>query len=534
MNSKENENNRSEDQECIHPTEGKVDDNKEKIPPPSWLIDNIAELSKNTRSIYILYIAFMSYCVVTIVGTSDRQMLLDEAVLLPLIGVEVSFTGFFLMAPLVAICVFIYLQLYLQELKKLKSTLYANYRPVESGQLYPWMINLVDHQKGGVVGMLQRAAVNGVLWWMLPSVLFLFAIWYLKMQDVSFGWVILLMPTIGIIVTIYLWHEYHDNSRSFKNRLRNDIVIWYLFIIGMFFQAIILLVFMLTAYGWTPNLGMGFATIDVSYQSLVTEKKYAHFWVDLNSKRLNGANMRSTVLINSDLRNTLLKGADFRSANLQGANLSGANLQGADLTEAILDSSVLVDVSLQEANLRHASLQGADLTGAILDSSALVHVSLQGANLWHASLRGADLMRARIDSSILSSANLQGADLWIANLQGADFRDANLQGAVLSEANLQGADLWSANLQGADLRDATLQGAFLGNTILKEADLMNATLDGVLCAFSIFVPVPCLDFTDNVVNALCEASTLEGLSADKEILDGIKKKCPVLLNGVSK
>lgn len=48
------------------------------------LLDNIAEASKNARRIYLIYIGFLVYCALTVVSTSDRQMILNEPAHLPI------------------------------------------------------------------------------------------------------------------------------------------------------------------------------------------------------------------------------------------------------------------------------------------------------------------------------------------------------------------------------------------------------------------------------------------------------------------
>ena len=143
---------------------------------------------------------------------------------------------------------------------------------------------------------------------------------------------------------------------------------------------------------------------------------------------------------NLDLSGRNLRFAEFSSARLPYANFYMAKLQGADLSRAQLQGAVLFEAQLQDADLSRAQLQGADLSLA----------QLQGADLSLAQLQGADLFRAQ----------LQGADLSLAQLQGADLSLAQLQGADLSIAQLQGADLEYAELQGADLEYAQLQGSF--------------------------------------------------------------------------
>lgn len=88
--------------------------------PPQRLIDNIDETSKNTRSIYLIYLGFLFYCALTVVSTTDRQLILNnEKINLPAIGLQVPVKGFFFVAPLSALIVFGYFQLYQLHLKGL-------------------------------------------------------------------------------------------------------------------------------------------------------------------------------------------------------------------------------------------------------------------------------------------------------------------------------------------------------------------------------------------------------------------------------
>jgi len=77
--------------------------NQKKQKPPDWLVENIAEASKNARKIYLLYITFLAYCALSVAGTPDRQIILNGSIRLPLIDADVSVIGFFLVAPLMAI-----------------------------------------------------------------------------------------------------------------------------------------------------------------------------------------------------------------------------------------------------------------------------------------------------------------------------------------------------------------------------------------------------------------------------------------------
>jgi uncharacterized protein YjbI with pentapeptide repeats len=110
-------------------------------------------------------------------------------------------------------------------------------------------------------------------------------------------------------------------------------------------------------------------------------------------------------------------------------------------------------------------------------------------------LRFAEAHLARLEKADFRGADLQGVDLSKANLAGARFgrleilkegrfhtiaEPANLSAAILYRAHLEGADMRGADLSGADLRQAYLKDVKLGGTRLEGTDLRGA--QGLDCA----------------------------------------------------
>ena len=91
----------------------------------------------------------------------------------------------------------------------------------------------------------------------------------------------------------------------------------------------------------------------------------------------------------------------------------------------------------------------------------------EGVDFSDRDLRYANLTGLKAAKPVFTNAQLQGAFLWEAQLQGAFLWEAQLQSADLSFAQLQGADLNNAQLQGAFLWHAQLQGAILDNAAIK-------------------------------------------------------------------
>ncbi len=367
----------------------KNNQSEEKPKAPSWLIDNITEASKNARQIYFLFIGFLSYCALTIVSTSDRQIILNEEASLPIIKLDVSLNGFFILSPVISLLVFTYLQLYLQRLKGLITDLRTNYASVNKRRLYPWMINIAEAPESGIVGKLQRVFVSFTLWWSLPLVLVLDSYWYVKKHDPVLSYVIGVMPILAISIVYYFWSPYEcvhnkheDNKSNFLRYISKNISKIALTFLVMLYSVILLCNVVPKA-----NKGKGI-NVDLSNQKLI-EKLIDDYeglhWVDLSKAHLEGANLNASVLKRADLRFAKLQRADLKKAILEGARLEAANLRDANLDEA----------NLVGASLVGACLEGASLKFSLLNGSNFLHAELKGADLEDANLNGARLEKTK-------------------------------------------------------------------------------------------------------------------------------------------
>ena len=324
---------------------------REQSKVPDWLINSITEASKNARQIYYIYIGFLAYWVLTIVSTSDRQIILDNKVSLPIIKLQISLDGFFISGPLIAMFAFIYLQLYLQRLKGLIADLRTDfdlikhrrhYDLIEHRRLYPKMLNLAreSDSEPGIVGAVQKTFVSFSLWWLLPIVLILNSLWFVKKHDPILSYIVGIMPILGVAIVYYFWSFYSDIREKYK-RINNRL---WRYLRGnsgkifLLFCMILYSVFLLYFFVPLSNEGKGLS-VDLSNQKLIAKPaddyKGLH-WVNLKNVHLEGADLVASVLKRANLKGANLQKADLQEANLEGANLEGAildraNLQGANL-----------------------------------------------------------------------------------------------------------------------------------------------------------------------------------------------------------
>lgn len=172
---------------------------------------------------------------------------------------------------------------------------------------------------------------------------------------------------------------------------------------------------------------------------------------DLAFASLNKANLSYARLEHAILARSQLKFADLSSANLRFANMENVNAEQADLVSAWLDEADLkyanfANGRLQESSCDHCNLLGANLTGANLRRASLTGAYVENSRLDGAYLVGATMSRADFRFSSLRSADLSGADL-----REVDFRNSDLRGAKLIASDVAGVEFGTANLDGADL-----------------------------------------------------------------------------------
>lgn len=118
------------------------------------MVEVIDSASQHARKVYYLYLGFIVYCAVTVFSITDRQLALKgDTAQLPILNISVPLDGFFIVAPLLAIGLFVYFMLYMQRLNSLIEGLGESY---DKKQLYPWMINIAREPEEGTIGFLQK------------------------------------------------------------------------------------------------------------------------------------------------------------------------------------------------------------------------------------------------------------------------------------------------------------------------------------------------------------------------------------------
>ena len=372
-------------------------------------LDQVENICRIARPIFTLMILLCLYAYLSIASTTNVALHTNSAAqILPNLSTAIPTEGFYWVAPLLLLFLYIYLNLYLSRLWEMLANLPAVFpdgEPVHE-HVYPWLVSglvrahskLLKHERT-LLARLENCAAIFLAWWIVPVTVFVFWGRYLPRHEwagtglhvalliLSIGSAILLhhhaVGTLRRDVTAFRWRRPWSDRRTY--------------------QAAV-----------PVGLGVVFALVSLGAIEGDARRNYAGGPVVLG-----GVATWVPYAFDSVGHKTF--------ANLREADVSTKPATWTGLAERPTEG---LDMSLREK----ARTELAQVKGARFQAQDLRH---------------ADAVRAFLAK--------------------ADLRDAKLQGAFLLGTNFQGADLDSANLQGADLRGANLQGARLAGTHLTEA-----------------------------------------------------------------
>ena len=450
-------------------------------------LDLATQASKSAHALLITLMVACLYCLITI-GTATDAALFDDSgsTNLPIIQAPVPFTWFYFVAPVLLLCLYVYMHLYLQRLWEAFAGLPAllpDGRQL-SDRVSPWLLGelifryfprLKDHGRRFI--LLQRYLSLFLAWLVTPSIAVVFWFRYIPRHDLKRTTIhIILLALLGAFGYIF-YSEMGKTLRGVRAK-RGGARLLEVLLPGVVFLTITFLVFFHQSYmlieGAHPwpavlsgaELSKKPTNWDPADPNQTGVKRARLARADLRCAIADGAFLARADLMGSDMRDAHLWHADLRKAHLVRANLRRAILFEADLRGARLDGADLVLAQLGGAQLSHAELTGANLSGALLGGAIL-----RGANLFRARLDGAQMSHytyirfgptwnvlevgTDLAEAILNKASLKGVDLRDANLTGANLSGANLSGANLSKANLCKANLSGANLSGVHVTDTT-------------------------------------------------------------------------------
>lgn len=413
----------------------------------SELVTKINDVVRYAEKTFLAVLAGCVYTGLTIATTSDARLLTNsKSSSLPILHSEISIAGFYLVAPFLLLCVYIYLQIYLQRLwERLADApaIFPDGRTLGM-KASPWFFNglLNSHayhlrEKNLPLARIQFWICFLLAWILLP-IITLPAVWwrYLPKHD-WFGTSIqisLMLIGIGFGTFTYLSCRSTLRNERFDSKMYMRRCSGLTLAAAVFFAAVSYGAFNGVHQYFTlmPEVQRGKGSAEnIPDQSPISgplEK-----WVP---RLLSYFRSPFPYLVNAEVSQ---KPDNWDVSNLgviRREELTGVNLRFANAANAFFANANLEQATLEWANLREADFRGAKLNKAKLNRAYMIQSRFEGAYLVRAQLNHAYVLEAKLEN-----ADLTGASLKNARLHGAQLRGATLLATDLREAQFQPANM---------------------------------------------------------------------------------------------
>ncbi len=416
--------------------------------PPFNASEHVKYLEKAesvARSYHWIFLGAAAYSITTYFTTKDKNILLNDEIVLPIIGLPVPSWAFFLLTPTLLLGISMYFHLSLnsvlngidQLVKAADNS--AEFRPlwIITRTYYEKLVrppnekslrrlNLTPHRDRPPESLrfrsLSRPIVVLFLWVPLPAALILNFIQQVKIHSLFHSIFSIVILVLGLSAMFYL------RKRYLRRRFASREIIFYICIFAIFCTGIIV------SGAATDSEFSGFPArvkellcLDVS-NSILSEQPKEDYpeipWLVLSDRNLNGIDMRNSVVIRTDFRNSTIINGTLRRAYLFHSDFRGVNLEGTDVREVIFDKS----------DLSGLQLTGMDLTGVSFKGANLTNVNFSKSNLTNTNFEGAVLKETRFDQACLKGANLRGIigshDIWRFLIQAQTLDDASIDNKI--------------------------------------------------------------------------------------------------------
>jgi uncharacterized protein YjbI with pentapeptide repeats len=494
------------------------------------LLKGIEENSKHARSVmfalilacvYVLLSAFSSPVEKYNENKSTTSAQLESTTVqrtieLPVIKVKVKDSQFFFFSPLVILIAYLYLHIYIRELRK---RLISIQRLIENHKfsidnpnhfLFPWIVvfafqarqtktyGKIDSSKeetpapsalsekllGG--DPIIKSIANILLWILGPIVLLVLWGLFVGQRDpvsivpcLSFclafctarytaenrlrTWSRIIITVLGLVFIVFTLSSVPELSKAFGLNKFWDLSNY---LVDKVKRASI------DWYGWIliiiviiqllPAIfGLGWRLL--GKRSLRNRLQRRDFWLRSAAQSdLKWIYFLSHIIFS--IRNRHIIGIPKRISDntLQGCHISWINLRRVDFTNSDLRETKFIGV-----DFIHSLANGADLRGAHFLGVELTGTRMENANMDNIYTEVSDFSNAVLDGASIANANLSGSFFGGASMYNVDLTNSNLSKSILIDVNLLGANLTGVRLDGAQLK---------GNTNLTGANLTDISV----------------------------------------------------------
>lgn len=497
-------------------------------PTPEAAIERVATLTSAARATWFTFLGVLLFVGVTLLSIGDADFFAAESsVDLPLIGVAVPVSLFFLCGAGLAAVIHIYLHVFLEDLWSALAAAPSRVagRPLASA-IAPWLVSSFALRIRGwsrpeeaaavtptALGTIGSFASFTLLYGAAPALL---AGLWLRSQPAHIGW---LTVAIGLMLVTAAGVSLLS-LRALRAILAppnaSPRPSWPL-ALGALIAVLIVVPLSLSRTVWDPlgpsitrhqresdlatdlanwfrPAAAGLAGARLTHQAsdwLPHEESVAAFaasWCGTS----NDDNCRETGLADPAFRDAYRRHRHRWLALQHKPNLSKRHMDHANLLRAFLPGVVLDGAHLRRADMHAAQLEGISALRGDMTAAVLLNAHLDFARARYARFVGANMAEVSGIGADLVGADLSGANLAEADLRFGVLNTARFSGANLSEARLDEAALHRASLEGANLTDASLTGASLVQTDLSDARLEATRLHGANLSSA--------DFTDSFLS----------------------------------
>lgn len=477
-------------------------------------LSHLKDIAQNARTTWIGLLGLLVFVGVTLMGHRDSDFFAyGAATTLPIVGIEVPPSAFFIAAPILIVALYCYLHLYLLGLWETLGDLQQIGDERRLGDLvYPTLFTIAGllyrnmRRNDGCIFQRELASMTVVTALLLGwgfGISVLFGLWWRSMPahdpipTLISGTCLWLACGVGCRTLIGARHRLSQSNPEikFSNRRR-----WYLF------AALALVVF--TSVSWARCKG-GFehlienawinsdfvarfiplASADLTEAELTRKPKgwlpYDEWLKDYRARyaqreRIEKPFSQWANAVQFTFRNEARTRWISFTRSLDKVSLRGHDLRGAVMTNAFLAGADFRDSRLDGAAFDNAQLGGADfqrakLKDANFDFAQMEHVNLGNAYLFFANMNGTKLDGADIDYAVLNEVSMLGVQLNEANLRQSMLIGVKIF-SLKKEWAAGGKNSKKASMLGADFMNVSFVNAYLVPGVLKGASLRGADL----------------------------------------------------------
>lgn len=490
-------------------------------------IENLSEISKNSRTTFIAILLAVAYSYITIGATTDAALFSNSTSSpLPIIQAQVPIVWFYYFTPIILFLLFVYFHVYLQRFWRCVAVLplvHKDGRTLDE-YIYPWIIStaflraeIPDLNTEKKFRLPFEAVISIFMaWWLIPIILIFFWARYLTLNH----WpgtiehiIILMLSVAGAIRFYFAAKEAVNSKREVRKSSYILLHINALTIYGALLSLIVLIFIsfgaiegapaedcnsklkvnkpvsecgllysggrLLQKIGYSPYAyieGKEFQKPD-NWWELVNDEKFTERLKELPrpyfiNKDLNFANARNAFLMRSNFTNASMRWIKLKKAILINANLTNADIFNGNLEDADLRLAVLTNAKLQNTNFKDANLQSSYITGA-----QFIESSLEKANLKNASGIRINFYKTKLNDSDLTSVQFSRSKMEGVKLEDSELTNANISLTKFDCVRLNGATMVGAELTHSIFKETDLMYANLSNAILDNVDFINSDLE---------------------------------------------------------